>query len=248
MNSGGDPGPGRETTDLQLLGRMLVGLAYLGSEGLFSRLRAVGPTVTVDVEISGDTAPEGETMADTASYLALGALLRGQRRVACRVRRGFDLSRRAAGLTLEAVDLLTRNPLARPFRRPVERWIQVVRSEGQQAIADGRREAQTSRMLVGRTAETVIDDVIEVVIENPELMVALQRLVRQQTAGLSDTVVSQTRQLTVSADDVAEGIARRLLGRGPRPELSLAPGVQGSVPVPGADAGRDPSHGNEDGE
>lgn len=248
IDRGGDAGSGRGYSDLQLLGRLVVGLAYLGSEELFSRLHAIGPAVAADVEISGDTTPEGETVAETASYLALGVFSRGQRRLARRVRRGLDLSRQAAGLTLGAVDRLTRNPLARPLRRPVERWVQEARREARRATAEGRREAQTGRLLAGRTAEEVVDDVLEVVIENPELMVLLQRLVRQQGVGLSDTVVSQTRQLTVSADDVAEGIARRFLGRGPRPKLSLPSGAQGTAPGTGADSGGDVPHGNDDGE
>jgi len=248
MNSAGDAQPGGRYPDLQLLGRLLVGLAYLGTDELFSRLRAIGPTIAADVEISGDRTPEAETTAETASYLALGVFLRGQRRLARPVRRGLHLTKQAAGLGLGAVDRLTCNRLAWPLRRRVGRWMQVARLEGRQAIAEGRREAQTGRLLAGRTAEEVVDDVLEAVIENPELMVSLQRLVHQQTAGLSDTVVSQTRELTVSADDVAEGIARRFLGRGPRPKLSLSGGAQGSPPVPGAHSDGDASHGNEDGE
>ena len=247
LNSAGDAEPGRGYTDLQLLGRLLVGLAYLGSEELFSRLRAIGPTVAADVEISADTTPEGETTVESASYLALGVFLRGQRRLARPVRRGLHLTRQAAGLGLGAVDRLTRNRLVWPLRRPVDRWVRGARREARRTIEEGRSEAHTSRLLAGRTAEKVVDDVLEVVIENPELMVSLQRLVRQRTAGLSDTVVSQTRQLTVSADDVAEGIARRLTGRGPRPRLSVASGAQGGPSVSSVDSAGDASHGNEDG-
>ena len=55
-------------------------------------------------------------------------------------------------------------------------------------------------------------------------------VVREQSTGLTTTVVSNTRQLTVSADDVAEGVVRRLLRRGPRPPLTSLPGGVGEAP------------------
>ena len=248
MNSGGDAEPGRGYADLQLLARFLVGLAYLGTDELFSRLRAIGPTITAEVEIGGDGISEGERTVESASYMALGVLMRGQRRMARLVRRGFHLTRQVGGVGLGAVDRLTRNRVAWPLRRPVEEWVRGARWEARRMIEEGRNEAHTSRLLVSRTAEDVVDDVLEVVIENPELMTSLQRLVSQRTAGLSDTVVSQTRQLTVSADDVAEGIARRLMGRGPRPNLSLASRRKGSAAWSGVDSGEDASYRNEDDE
>lgn len=231
MSDGGSPASGKDSGDLQLLGRLLVGLAYVGSDELLSRLRSIGPAVAADVEVHAGTIPDDETMGEMLSYLSLGLMLRGQRRVARRMRQGIELSRQMAGWMLGTVDRLTRNPLARPFRQPVERWTWAALLEGQQAIVEGRREAQTSRLLAERTVEEIVNDVVEAMVENPELMVAVQGLVRQQSVGLTGTVVSHTRQLTVSADDVAEGIVRRLLRRGPRPALSLAPGVPGAGPA-----------------
>jgi hypothetical protein len=46
---------------------------------------------------------------------------------------------------------------------------------------------------------------------------------RQQGAGLTGTLVDNTRQITASADDLAEGVLRRLLRRGARPALSANP-------------------------
>ena len=225
MTDTGDAGAGAEYSDVQLLARLLVGLAYIGSDELLSRLRSVGPDVAADVESYANTMPGDETMGEMWSYLALGVLLRGQRRMARRMRRGLDLSKRAAGWALGTADRLTRNPLARPIREPVERRMWAALLDGQLAIAEGRQEAQTSRLLAGRAVEEIVDDLLDAVIQDPELMDSVQRLVRQQSVGLTGTMVSHTRQLTVSADDVAEGIVRRLLRRGSRPALSLAPGT-----------------------
>jgi hypothetical protein len=225
VDDGSESVPGEGYGDLQLLGQLLVGLAYVGSDELLSRLRAIGPAVAADVEAYAGTIPDDETMGDVLTYLALGALLRGQRRMARRMRRGLDLSKRAAGWTLDIADRLTHNPLGRPIRESVDRWLWTAMLEGQQAIAEGRRQAQTSRLQAERTVAQIVDDVVEAMIDNPELMAAVQRLARQQSVGLTDTVVSNTRQLTVSADDVAEGVVRRLLRRGPRPALSPVPEI-----------------------
>jgi hypothetical protein len=227
-----ETGPGRQAAgaeygDLELLGRLLVGLAYLGSDELLARLRAIGPGIAADVE---HTLPDDETLVELVSYLALGTFLRGGRRLARRARRGFERSRQAASWALGTADRLTNNRLARPLRQPVERWIWTTLLEVQQAIGEGRREAQTSRLLAGRTVEQIVDDVVDAMIENPELMVAVRRLARQESAGLTGTVVGNTRQLTTSADDLAEAVARRLLRRGPRPAA-----VEGA-PLPHDDA------------
>ncbi|MEJ2735654.1 MAG: hypothetical protein P8189_19170 [Anaerolineae bacterium] len=208
---------GAEYDDLALLARLLVGLAYVGSDDLLARLRAIEPGVAADVEFYGRAVPPDETMAQMVSYLALGACLRGGRRLARGVRAGLNVSRQAAGWALGTADRLTRNRLARPLRQPVERGIWNTLYEGQQAIAQGRREAQTSRLLAGRTLERVVDDVIDAIIENPELMAAVQHLARQQSAGLTNTLADSTRRATTSADDLAKGLVRRLLRRGPRP-------------------------------
>lgn len=214
---------GAENGDLELLARLLVGLVYLGSDELRLRLRSIEPGVAADVEIYGDAVPQDETLAQMVSYLALGACLRGGRRLARGVRAGLGVSRQAAGWAVGTADRLTRNRLARPLRQPLERWIWTTLHDGQQAIAQGRREAQTSRLLAGRTVEQTVNDVIDAIIENPELMASVQRLARQESAGLTGTLVGNTRRVATSADDLAEGIVRRLLRRGPRPALSLPP-------------------------
>lgn len=228
MSDSGDTEAGAGHSDLHLLSRLLIGLAYVGSDELISRLRTIGSAVAADIETYGGTIPDDESMAEMLSYLALGTMLRGQRRLARRMRQGLDLSRQAAGWALSTADRLTSNRLARPFRQSVERRMWVALLEGQQAIAEGRRESQTSRLLAERTVEELVDDVIEAMLQNPELMVSIQRLVAQQSVSLTGTVVGQTRQLTESADDVAEGIVRRVLRRGPRPPLSPTPGTSGA--------------------
>ena len=237
------PGPG----DLELLARLLVGLAYVGTDELLTRLRSIGRDVSADVEIYDLGVPDGETTAEMVSYLALGALLRGRRRLARRMRQGLERSRRAASWALGTMDRLTNNALARPLRQPVERRLWSTLLEGQQAIMEGRHEAQTSRQLASRTVQEIVDDVVEAMIENPELMASVQRLVRQESAGLTGTLVGNARQMTASADDLAEGVVRRLLRRGPREVTSLHLAAAHGDALPGADSNAGDHDGAVDG-
>ena len=238
---------GPEPSDLELLARLLVGLAYVGTDELLTRLRSTGRDVSADVEIYDLGVPDGGTMAEMVSYLALGAFLRGRRRLARRMRQGLERSRRAAGWALGTMDRLTNNALARPLRQPVERRLWATLLEGQQAIMEGRREAQTSRQVASRTIQEIVDDVVEAMIENPELMASVQRLVRQESVGLTGTLVGNTRQMTASADDLAEGVVRRLLRRGPREVTSLHLAAADGDALPGADSNAGDNDGAVDG-
>jgi hypothetical protein len=59
--------------------------------------------------------------------------------------------------------------------------------------------------------------------ESPELTSAIERVLVGQGTGLTGTAMGSARQLGTSADDLAEGVVRRLLGRKPRQELPPSP-------------------------
>jgi hypothetical protein len=69
----------------------------------------------------------------------------------------------------------------------------------------------------------LIDEVMDYVAENPELDRLIAELVGQKSAGLATVVVDNTRSLTATADDVTEGLLRRLLRRKPRRALTPSP-------------------------
>jgi hypothetical protein len=178
-------------------------------------------------------------MAELLGYLTLGLLVRGQknlsRRIHRRIRRSMEMTRRALGL----LNRLTDNALGRPVRQPLERRLWSLVLEGQQAIGEGRREAQHARLLAGRTLAQVTDDLMAYILEDPELVDLIRRQVAEQGAGLTDTAVGNVRQLGAGADDAIEGAVRRLLRRKPRRELppsSLAGDPQ-RVYVPGTLSG-----------
>jgi len=80
-----------------------------------------------------------------------------------------------------------------------------------------------SRRLADETLEELVEEAIQTLAGNPELTSAIQRVVAGQGASLTGTVVGSARELSVSADDMTEGMVRRLLRRKPRQELPPSP-------------------------
>jgi hypothetical protein len=222
------PGAGQQAEisvdDAQLVSRLVVGLLLFGGEELLLRLRSAQQRIEAGGELAaGDVIPQDETMTEVLGYLALGMAMRGQRRLARMVKRGVRLSLNAAGWTLGALNRVTDNRLARPLRAPVERRMWGLVIDGQSAIQEGRQEVAVSRKVADETLGELVEEVIQTLAENPELTSAIQRVMVGQGAGLTGTMVGSARELSVSADDLTEGMVRRLLRRKPRGELAPSP-------------------------
>lgn len=221
--------PGRQAgeldfEDIQLVSRFLLGLVIFGGEELLSRLRDAQQRIEASGDlIAGDVVPDDETMTDLLGYLALGLFVRGQKQMARRIHRGIRFTMNTAGWALGTLNRLTDNRLARPFRQPIERRMFELAMEGQEVIYEGRREVHASRVLAAKTVDETIDEVVQILAENPEVTAAIREVIAGQGAGLTGTVMGNARQLGMSADDLAETMARRLLRRKPRRELPPSP-------------------------
>jgi methyl-accepting chemotaxis protein len=210
--------------DVRLVSRLVLGLLLFGGEALLSRLRSIQQRIEASGDLAaGDDIPEDETMGQVLGYLAVGMLLRGQQRLARTVKRGVNYSTSLAGWALDRSGRVTDNRLTRPFRAPVERRIEGLMMEGQGAISDGRREVYASRKLTDETVDELIEEVVQAIAENPELTSIIERVFAGQGVGMTTTVMGNARDLSVSADDLAEAMLRRLLGRKPRRELAPSP-------------------------
>jgi hypothetical protein len=121
------------------------------------------------------------------------------------------------------MDRLTDNPLGRSFRRPFEQriWDAVQSAEG--LVREGQREVEESRLLAKRTASGLTQDLIDDVATSPEVTRLVGQVVGGQSATLAGVVVDGARQVSASADDVAEGLVRRLFRRKPRQDLPPSP-------------------------
>ena len=231
----GDGGPPEaEAGEGLLLTRFLLGILLVGSDELTARLQALQSELEAGTGLAAsEIVSEEATMRELLGYMAVGMFVRGQKRLSRGIRRGVRLSMGMTGRALGIVNRLTDNPLGRPVRRPVESLLWNLVQEGEQAVREGRAEAQNARLLAGRTLAEITDDLMEYIIENPELMLLIRRQVGEQSTGLASTATSSARQFGAGADGAVEGAVRRLLRRPPRRELppSSLPGDPQTVYV-----------------
>jgi hypothetical protein len=210
--------------DAQLLTRVLVGLLSSGSGDLMQRLRDLENDIETHPEfVEPGKSEHDETTSDLLRYLALGLLMRSQRTAIRGVRSGFYMSLGTASWFFGKMDGLTNNRLMGPIRRPVASRLRSLEKTTSEIIIEGKREERVSRLLAKEAALETIDDVVEVVSENPEVTQMLTEVIGGQTAGLATVVRDNARQLGMTSDDVVEGLLRRLLRRTPRRELPPSP-------------------------
>ncbi|NIV29921.1 MAG: hypothetical protein GWN58_10580 [Anaerolineae bacterium] len=69
----------------------------------------------------------------------------------------------------------------------------------------------------------IIDQVVDLVAENPELDRLLAELVSQKSVGYATVMADNTRTLTATADDITDAVLRKLLRRKPHLELPPSP-------------------------
>jgi hypothetical protein len=228
--------------DVQLLSRLVVGLSLYGGEALLTRLRAAQQRIDARGDLAGgDVVPDDETMTEVVGYLAVGMVMRAQKRLARSLNWGLDLSMNTAGWALGTFGRLTDNFFMRPLREPVERRIWELMQESQAAIVEGRREVYASRKLANETVGDAFDEAIQALAESPEVTNAAMRVTAGQGASLAGTAIGSAQTLGTSADDTAEGIVRRLLRRRPRKELPPSPLLDKPLTMYGPQGGPDDS-------
>jgi hypothetical protein len=218
------PPPALEFERLQLLTRFLMGTALTGGDQLMEILRGVHQDSVANFAVTAPQRDLGdETTANLLRYLSIGLLVEGQKRAARAVRDGFYLTLGTTGWFLRTLDRFTNNRLAHPLRRPVETRVRGVGQGVTRLVNVGKREEQQSRALAGETVGEIIDQVLDYVAENPEISDFIQQLIGQQSVGMAGVVRDNARRLSVTGDNVAEGVVRRILRRKSRQDLPASP-------------------------
>ncbi len=108
------------------------------------------------------------------------------------------------------LDRLTDNPLGRPLRRPIAARARQWDRQIALLIKEGEFEQQASKVLARESMGVIVDQVVDLVAENPELDRLIGELVGQKSVGLATVMADNTRTLTATADDVADGTLRKL--------------------------------------
>jgi hypothetical protein len=110
---------------------------------------------------------------------------------------------------------LDENRRLRPARSRFNRLVERGEAVASQWVDRGRLEEAHSRKLVRHAVQEGFESTMDQLGQAP----ALQNLVRQQSAGLTQDVVDEVRSRTVSADILTENLARSILRRTPRSQL-----------------------------
>lgn len=203
--------------------RLLVGLTLEGTDELSRRLRDWEAQVALKSASasSPDTTSGDMSEGDRLYYALIGMAFAVRQRAEDNVADWFTLSGRAMQHMIDAADTLARNPLLRPFVKPVrdqaEALGQQLQGEVERWIEIGQAEEQRSRAVARVAVPEIVEEVLQELAKNPEL----QALIQQQSVGLAEEVVDSVREVTVTADAVLEGIVRKVLNRTPRQQLPM---------------------------
>ncbi|NIV39714.1 MAG: hypothetical protein GWN58_63005, partial [Anaerolineae bacterium] len=216
--------PKRQAGRIEFATRLVVGLLSSGSGELWRRLDELQQEVLADPGVvPGEVVTQPTSNREALRYLTIALLLRGQRRITNAIgdgaRGGRALSKNAVRWTVRTLDRLTDNPLGRPVRQPIARRARQWEQQLAQLIQEGEIEEETSKVLANESVGLIIDQVVDLVAENPELDRMIADLVGQKSVGYATVMADNTRTLTAVADDVTDALLRRLLRRKPLREL-----------------------------
>lgn len=220
---------------LQSLTRLVVGGALVGWDELVNRIetwdaetRSAGDQEAEprEVIIVGDEAEwdedrfRPEPAARVLRLAMLGMLFDAQSRLIERTAATIrNADRRSTRALTPVSEWAEQSRLARAaqerFNMLVRRGETVTRSW----IERGRIEDVYSRRLVRTAAQDSFSDSMEQLGQAP----ALQNLIKQQSAGLTQDALDEVRVRTVSGDLVLEGLMRSILRRKPRRTLPPPP-------------------------
>lgn len=231
-----------DAANLRSITRLLVGGALVGYDELLTFLRSwedeTRRTIVQQknsapaVQVPGAVSAPSESPATVLRYAALGLLFESQDRWMRRGRAAVNfLGKTTNALVSPAYKRVNQDSrLLRPARSRFERLVRKGETVAGRWVQRGRVEEAYGRRLARTAGQQGFNSSMEELGKAP----ALQNLVRKQSAGLTQDVLDEVRERTVTGDYVAEHLARTVLRRVPRRYLPKA-----SVPLD------DKQHGGE---
>lgn len=203
--------------------RMLIGGTIEGAAALTRRLELWEAELNA---AEGEPQPgEIQRSGDVARYMLVGmALSAGDsvRRQTVKLAQASDVLFRFSGsMAQPLVDNRLTGIVGRPLDRAFNRLVERGQKSVNRWVERGRNEEPGARRLARKTYLEFVDEFIDHLAENEELA----DLVQEQSVSLASEAVDEFRSRTVSADEVAEKLVRRLLRRPPRHELPAPPDI-----------------------
>lgn len=208
-----------QTQPIRSLTRLLVGGTLEGWDELWKHIKSWEADVEVarqQHEIAPSNAEAAPPPVETMRYAVIGLMFNVQDRFVQRGKVALNIAGQTTNAFLSpAARRLDANPRLRPVRSRFDKLVTRGEAVASQWVDRGRQEEVHSRKLVRQAAQEGFNSSMDQLGQAP----ALQDLVRKQSAGLTQDVVDEVRARTVSADILAENLARSVLRRTPRRDL-----------------------------
>ena len=214
-----------DAESLRSLTRLLIGGTLVGWDELLAHLKSWEAQVATERqrrELTRTIASEPEPVPamESMRYTLIGLFFEAQDRWLRRGRKVMNIADRTTEAFLSPlVDKLDNDPRLRPARSRFETLVNRGETTASRWVERGRIEEERSRKLVRVAVQEGFNSSMDQLGQAP----ALQDLVRKQSVGLTQEVVDEVRARTVTADMLAETVARSVLRRAPRSELPPPP-------------------------
>jgi hypothetical protein len=215
----------QDNRSLQLITRFAAGAVILGLEELVKRGQRWEEAAPPEVLAAGDPPPGAEdTYGSLMRYWLLGMITSARRNAWSIAVDALEAPGGVAGLISRSTDRVMGSRFFRPVRKPVTSAVNGILGKAVEVsdswIAEGRREEQMSRWIATNGINEIINDVIDMIAENPELAELVSDQLKGQSVGIVTSVADTSRRLSAVSDDAAESFVRRLLRRGVRTDIT----------------------------
>lgn len=219
----------QDNRSLELITRFAAGAVILGLEELVKRgekWEAAAPAEVFSPE--GASPVEEDTSGALIRYWLLGMITSARRNAWSLTLEALEAPGSVAGLVSRSADRVMGSRLLRPVRQPVTSALRGVLTRAVAVsdawIAEGRREEQISRWIAANGIDEIVNDVIDMISENPQLAELVRDQLKGQSVDIVASVADTSRRLSAVTDDLAESFVRRLLRRGARTDfISVTP-------------------------
>lgn len=215
----------QDNRSLQLITRFAAGAVILGLEELVKRGQKWEEAAPPEV-LAGEhgTTTEDDTYGALLRYWTLGMITSARRNAWSLALDALEAPGSVAGLVSRSADRVMGSWLMRPVRQPVSSALNGILNRvvavSDAWIAEGRREELISRWIASKGIDEIINDVIDMIAENPQLASLVSDQLSQQSMGIASAVADTGRKLGSVGDDLAENFVRKLLRRGLRSEIT----------------------------
>ncbi|HSO27720.1 MAG TPA: hypothetical protein VLS48_06590 [Anaerolineales bacterium] len=218
------PSGSQQNDAVELYTRLMLGLIILGGDELLKRLRMFQVEIAQRPDLQARfNNLDQESGSDLLRYLLVGGLARGRRKAAGFFQAGVNFSFRSAARALNLFYDITDNFVLRPLQRPVDALLIGSEDIAHSLVDEGRVVEQQGRLLANLTVHQVIDEFIDTISENEQLAQLVRAQIGQQSIGLAEVVVDNSRRISSAADGLLEGFVRRVLRLRTRRELPASP-------------------------